>query len=210
MDWTAALKTLKEWQDLAGAILCALALVSTIRWTLLAERRRRAAEAKAMRVALGAEIRQFGAHALDSHRTMVAMFARSPPGAVITVPTSRIVNLARFPEAIVYPHSAGQLGLFGNYAHSIVFFFGQVVRVREAASLIPEAPVTSRAELVSIAQALLYAAEAAVEVLPAFAVAKWADGDKIFAKRVTVAREAFEAEVALEALEPEVTHVAKA
>lgn len=187
---------LRAWQELIAGLIGAVAIVSTVRWTLLAERRRRAEEAKALRTALGAEFRQFAGRVLDSLTKMIDLLATSPDSPVVGVTTRNIENLTHFPDAVVYPQTASQLGTLGDHAHSIVFFFGQVVLVRDAAKLLPlDVTVISRAQLLNFAQALLNAADAAVEAMPAFASDRWAEGDRNFASQVADARQPLEAQL---------------
>jgi hypothetical protein len=149
----AALCWLKKWQDLIAGLVGAAALVWTVRWTLLAERRRDKQEARALRTALGAEIRQFGASAVDGFRRIAAILSTGAGlGSVVSVSPQQLGNVARFPDPVVYQHSAARLGTLGDYAHGVVFFFGQVTLVKDALRRLPAAePVLSRAQLVNFA-----------------------------------------------------------
>jgi hypothetical protein len=181
---------IKEWQDLSAGLLGAAALIWTVRWTLLAERRRQEQETEALRTALGAELRHFANRALDGYREIVKMMAAaSNVGDAMTVTPQQIDKVAHFPDAVIYPQTAASLGALGDYAHGIVFFFGQVTLVQDALRRLPtEVPVLPRVQLVNIALALFNAADAAREALPAFAAPRWSDGDRVFESQVTEAR----------------------
>lgn len=185
---------LKEWQDLVAGLIGAAALVWTVRWTLLAERRRQEDEAKALRTALGAEVRQHAGSALAGYGRAVGMLSTGANvGSVVSVSSQQLANIARFPDPVVYPHTAARLGVLGDHAHGIVFFFGQLTLVQDTVRRLSIGePVLTRAQLLNLAEALLNAAEAAVKALPAFAEARWVENDRAFASQVAEARASFE------------------
>ncbi len=108
---------------------------------------------------------------------------------MVSVSPPQLANIARFPDPVVYPHTAARLGVLGDCAHGIVFFFGQLALVQETVRRLPIGePVLPRAQLLNLAEALLNAAEAAVKALPAFADPIWAEGDEVFTSEVAEAR----------------------
>jgi hypothetical protein len=60
-----------RWQGLVGAIRGAIAVAPTVGWTLSAEKRRRNQEERALRTALGAEVRHLANRALKGHRELL-------------------------------------------------------------------------------------------------------------------------------------------
>jgi hypothetical protein len=190
------LPVLHDWQDLVGGIIGAIAVTSTVWWTLRAERRRHEREATALRTALGAEVRQFAVRALDGHIKLCGVLTRARPGPdVVAISAQEIEDTARFPEPAVYPQTAAGLGVLGKYAYNIVHFFGQVTLVRDvlrnaAQTADPRSVVTPRDYLINCAEGLLKAAEAATRALPAF---EKIGEDERYGKVVSEARQSFNA-----------------
>lgn len=186
------MRWLHEWQDLIAGLIGAAALIATVRWTLLAERRRREDEAKALRIALGAELRHFASRALQASQSMVAILNNTERSdRLVSISPLQLGTFAHFPEPVIYPHSAPGLGALGRHAHDIVFFFGQVTLVKDALQHLRESGSPTevpRLQLVRIAQALFNAADAAVAALPALTDPIRADGDKQFTSEVAKAR----------------------
>jgi hypothetical protein len=80
---------LEKWQDLVAGLIGAAAVIMTVRWTLLAERRRHEEEAKALRTALGAEVRQFGSHAGRGREVCRRIRIESVAAAINLLPPQR-------------------------------------------------------------------------------------------------------------------------
>jgi hypothetical protein len=188
---------LREWQDLVAGIVGAVALVVTVWVTLSRESRRRAEEIGALRTALGAELRQFARRALTGHTELAsALHAAATIGAAGALPgvsLAQAENVTRFPEPIIYSRTANNIGTLGDYAHKVVVFYGQLSliwenmrRRQEYASL-----ALSGDEVHFLAVALLTAAGAAADALPAFAASAWVEKDASFTRQVAEAREAF-------------------
>ncbi len=174
MDWGGVVKAARDWQDLVGAIVGSAVLVYTVYVTLTTERRRRDQETQSLRVALGAEVRQFAGRAINAHGA-VCMRLRSvnPPKMYARVTIAQLQGDARFPEPVIYPNSADRLGVLGpTRVHDVVYFFGQIAVVRDVLSLLVEAHGSGASvpadQISNLAEALLRAAEAGVRTFPAF------------------------------------------
>jgi len=154
--------------------VCLLAI--TVYVTLSTERRRRNAEADAMRNALGAEVRQFAGRAINAHGAVCDRLRRAsaviPNNPAVKITVVQLQGDARFPEPIVYPSCADRLGLIGPSAHDVVYFFAQVAVVKEALRLLGEKTDRNTYvvydQVVNLAAALLNAAEAGLRAFPAF------------------------------------------
>jgi hypothetical protein len=183
LDW------LHCWQDLVGSTVVAIALLVTVWVTLRSERRKRDQDARSLRVALGAEVRQFAQRSLDIHRII---FALEPgPGEITDIGASRIQDIVRFPSPVIYPHSAPGLGLLGENAGLIVHFYNQLTSVSDVvARFHPETPV-NRAQVHNIAESLLSAAEHGAKCLSAFADTPRSEHDERLRAAVIGQREAF-------------------
>jgi hypothetical protein len=184
---------LHEWQDLVAGLVGAAALIATVRWTLLTERRRRADEARALRVALGAEIRQFTAKAWKGFTEVYSDLRKATPAAVIAISAHELEGTALFPEAVVYPQTAASLGLLGAYAYRVVHFYAQLSLVRDLIRRAAQAPDSHTPcqwnYVLNFADGLLKTTEAAMKTLPAFEMT--AEDTKI-AQLVAQARPPFE------------------
>lgn len=64
-----------HWQELFGAVVGASALLYTVWVTLNTERRKRGAEAKAIRVALGSELRLFAFRVMNTNRDVLKLLS---------------------------------------------------------------------------------------------------------------------------------------
>lgn len=194
-----------QWQTLIGALAAGIigfaAAIWTIRRTLQSEDRRAAAEIHSIKRALGAEIRQYAAQALDGHRNCVAL-ARGPGNFSFL----RIKNAARFPDPVIYPNVANRLGLLGDDAHWVVYFFGQIQvflsglnDMREL--LEPNSIPAGNAHFA--ADALLAACEAAVHLLPLMRSDDYYSGqDSKFREAVSAARKDWHPEKAVKFTNP--------
>jgi hypothetical protein len=188
---------LREWQQLLGAIIGALALVITV-WRILgAERRRRSEEARSLRVALGTELRQIAKHALAVHEDVLKLL---PPINQNLVPPQRTIrdlqSVVRFPDAVVYSHVGSGLGSLGEYAHHVVLFYNQVWKIRDMASqlwtgssLELQTISVSSSQLLDIAGSLLNAIGTATGTFPGLADRRSSAADEEFRVEVSSAKE---------------------
>jgi hypothetical protein len=193
-DWVT---WLKNWQELVGSIVTAVVLAGTVGWTLRAERRRRGVEAKALRVALGAEIRQLAGDALNAHDALMRRIRDAEAaGTLIIMTYKELENCVRFPAAVIYPSTAGTLGVLGVHVQAVVFFFAQLAEVGRGISRLKELSPSpkqsvSEADVIMTAGGLLSACKAGVVVITWFKDAPWAEHDAKFAARCTEAIDAF-------------------
>jgi hypothetical protein len=188
---------LHEWQQLLGAIIGALALVITV-WRILgAERRRRSEEARSLRVALGAELRQIAKHALAVQEDVLKLL---PPINQNLVPPPRTIrdlqSVVRFPDAVVYSHVGSGLGSLGEYAHHVVLFYNQVWKIRDMASQLwtgssPQLQMlsVSSSQLLDIAGSLLNAIGTATATFPGLIDRRSPAADEEFRVEVSSAKE---------------------
>ena len=183
---------LERWQELIAGVLGAAALVWTVRWTLLTERRRRDMETAALRVALGAELRMFAVVTLNVTRsiirTVVNMHAGMPGPTV-----EALLDGIRFADPVIYPNTAASLGLIGNAAHEVEFFFFQMAVTRDAVARLgagrQRLSIVEQPQLVAIAESALKAAETVALILPsAFTTGPYSENDRLFAETVKNAR----------------------
>jgi hypothetical protein len=122
---------LHRWQELVAAFVGAAALSFTVWWTLSAEQRKRAEQSSAMKVALGAEIRQYAARALFGCQRISSHEQNARKVHTTAVYRCGLLeDLARFPDPIVYPNSAAALGTLGDGAYLTVQFFNQISIIR--------------------------------------------------------------------------------
>jgi hypothetical protein len=188
---------LREWQQLLGAIIGALALVITV-WRILgAERRRRSEEARSLRVALGTELRQIAKHALAVQEDVLKLL---PPINQNLVPPQRTIrdlqSVVRFPDAVVYSHVGSGLGSLGEYAHHVVLFYNQVWKIRDMASqlwtgssLELQTISVSSSQLLDIAGSLLNAIGTATATFPGLVDRRSPAADEEFRVEVSSAKE---------------------
>jgi len=189
---THAIDELHRWQDLVGAALGAVALILTVRWTLLSERRRQSAEADALRVALGAEVRQFANGTLRALQDIIAVLSASgAQKGLTTVTRVWLADCARFVDPVIYPQTAGSLGLLRDHAYAIAFFFNKVAMVRDGIRRLSENYTATeplpRAQILAAAESLLRTAESAVQAMLAFINTPRSDYDLGFADAVSKA-----------------------
>jgi hypothetical protein len=88
----AVVNIVDHWQTLIAGLVGAGAAIVAVVFALLSERRRRKQEATALRVALGAEIRQFALRAYEAH---LSIGRRLEAGEPISV--HQLDDDARFP-----------------------------------------------------------------------------------------------------------------
>jgi hypothetical protein len=109
---------LKEWQDLLAGVLGFGGAITAIVYTATSERRRRAAEAKALRQALGIELRDMAANVLRVYESL--------PMEGVSISIEELVNRVRFVEPIIYQSTAGNIVAVGEHANAVVYFHSQV------------------------------------------------------------------------------------
>src|SRR5271155_1104661 len=131
---------LHDWQDLAAGILAFFAgilgfsaAIYAVSATLRGERRRDERELLAIQQALTAEIFQFATLALEAHKE-VKRLATTRPNAGVTI--HDLEEATRFPDPVIYPNTANRLGLLGDHANDVVFFFSQIQVIRAPVSRI--------------------------------------------------------------------------
>jgi hypothetical protein len=190
---------LHRWQELVGAIIGATVIASTVWWTLSAERRRRNEETKALRIALGAEVRQYAAQALKGCQRIISQCkaAAVVHGSGGFTPF-QMADISRFPEPVVYPNSASALGAIGEHAHFIVQFFNQISMIRDGAEIFLGMTIVSvpTRQALELARSLFNAADAAVQAQPAFVGTPQSEHDLRFSRVVASAGEDLEVEFA--------------
>lgn len=198
MTLACFLSWLHEWQDLAAGLIGAFFLIITVRWTLGAERRRRSEETKSLRVALGAEVRQFAGRAFTAYQEIMnlAKSARVVQDDLMTITVRQVDNACSFVSPVIYPNTAHDLGSVGAHAHKIVYFFGQVEFAQDAVRRLTARGdidrILSRLQILNIVEALLNAAETAAGALPAFSERTWSNNDADFYLQVKSARQDFD------------------
>jgi hypothetical protein len=154
-----------EWQDLAGAVLGGGALVWTVWLTLSSEQRKSKEESRALRIALGVELRQCVRYVLKGYQNVVSLIES---GSISTSKTLR--DSLRFPDPVIYPKSASRVGVLGEHTHMFVEFYCQLWSVPDGVyERYPEESKLQRAGLVGVAESLLELAEIGIKALPAFA-----------------------------------------
>ncbi len=145
----------------------------------------------ALRVALGAEIRQFALRAYDAH---LSIRRRLENGGAISL--HQLDDDARFPAAIIYPNVAANLGTLERHAHEAVIFYGQIDLMRDAmhrlkGQLKPDDTI-DRPTAAMLVTVLLDVCHEAQNILPAFVGTPRSEHDAEFIGVVTEAREIWE------------------
>ncbi|MGH8738095.1 MAG: hypothetical protein ACREVC_12115 [Burkholderiales bacterium] len=192
--WCHIVGFLDHWQSLMAGLLGFAAAIIAVVLTLLAEHRRRNKETSALKVALGAEIRQFALRAYDAHQ---AVRHRLENRELLSV--RQLDDDARFPAPIIYPNVANALGMLREHAHAVVVFYGRVALIRDAITrLHEEPPPNDHADYgptaVMLADALLDACYGVQGVLHAFAGTPGSENDAKFVADVTDARRTWDAQ----------------
>jgi hypothetical protein len=187
-DW------LHRWQELVGAIIGASAVTSTIWFTLKSERRKLDEEANALRIALGAEVRQFAVHALDLYREISELV--SSPGYSHGIGGSWVKKMIRFSDPVIYPQCAAKIGVLGQHAFAVVHFYNQINLVHDVVDQLSDNQVADSPQMINVLGALLTAAEVAVGSLPGFANTPRSQHDPEFTESVRTERRFFDEKVA--------------
>lgn len=120
-DWSGIVALAFNWQSLLAGLVGFLAAIAAVVFTLLAENRKAKRELRALKGALGSEIRQFSKLALETHLRCRDCLTTNRP-----MPFQQIEDAARFPNPVIYLSSANKLGLIGDEAHYVVYFFGLI------------------------------------------------------------------------------------
>jgi hypothetical protein len=181
-----------DWQALVAGLIGFAAAIATIWVALRSERRRLSRELLALKKALGSEIRQFTTLALDAHERCAGELAHD---SGITL--EGLKDACRFPAAVVYESNAGRVGHFGDAAHEIVLFFGQLSVLKDAiaragASANPQGRI-SRENTVGIAADLLRICEIGEFLLPRMRAGYYFKiADERFRARFAAARSAWQ------------------
>ncbi len=185
-------KWLLDWQTLVTGVLG----FGAVWWTLTSEarnaRRARDEEFNSLRHALGAEIRQIGYRALQAHKECEGLAAKGE----FTI--QQIENVVRFPDPIIYPAIAGRLGLLGDVAYQVVYFFSCIAMASQGVERMRRSsePTFHPQNAVDVAGALLVAATASVPILPLLRVGVVDDkADAGFIKELEVVKTAWERKV---------------
>ncbi len=190
----AILCVIREWQDFIAGLIGAAALIVTVWWTLTREQRRQRSEEMAFRIALGTEVRQLAAAALNCYEkisNVLQVYARSGQ----SVGRAWLAAHSQLPEPVVYPRNADKVGSLGpEAAFNSVFFYGQLAlladSVRRTALTGDDATkALTTDQVVNVMTALVTAAAAAVEVLPKLQSPAWTEQDATFKGRVEKAVE---------------------
>src|SRR6266446_5189305 len=186
--WVAAVDFVDHWQTLIAGLVGASAAIAAVVFALLSERRRRRREATALRVALGAEIRQFAFRAYEAHLSMRRRLENGEPISV-----HQLDDDARFPAPVIYPNVANGLGMLQGHAHEVVIFYGRIDLMRDAIArlkgqLKPDDQV-DRPTAATLVSVLLDICREAQNALPAFAGTPRSEHDAEFTGVVTSALE---------------------
>jgi hypothetical protein len=192
MCWQYFVEFLNQWQTLIGAFAASAlgfaAAIWTIQRTLQSENRKSHRELESIKKVLGAEIRQHANQAYEGHRKCRAL--AEGPG---NFSYGQIANAARFPPPIVFTKIADRLGMLGDEAHWIVFFYAQIQVFKDALLDLEKAPIPNSIAPVNAnfaADALLDACEAAVHVLPLLRSGSYyISQDNKFSEAISTARQ---------------------
>jgi hypothetical protein len=106
---------------IVGGLSAVLSATLVVGWTLRSERRRSDAEAKALKAAVGAEIRVAGAAALNAFQRVYTPYANGVPYTVAQLGLDVV-----FPPFLIATNSGYRLGALGLITQEIVHFVGSV------------------------------------------------------------------------------------
>jgi len=109
-----------HWQALIAGLVGFAAAILVVWITLQAERRKSAAENRAFKHALGAEIRHFGLLAYEDFDRLRSASRRG----IVTVHQAE--DELRFPSPTIYLSNGHRVGSLGDIAHDIVLFYGRI------------------------------------------------------------------------------------
>jgi hypothetical protein len=128
------LSCLYEWQTgIAGGLGFAAAIAAVL-FTLGAERRKADREFRALRRALGVEIRQFIASAFQSFLRCQVLLGEVHHSAYM------IQSRARLHLPVIFPAASMKIAEFGDQATDLLLFFNRVLAQRETAARLSAHP----------------------------------------------------------------------
>lgn len=183
-------------QEIVAALSAAATIAFSVLWTPFAERRRVLSEEAAIKVVLGAELRLHAGYTLEAFQRVAALMTSPEHKGIENAATIRAFVAARLAEPLVYPNVAGKLGSVGASADRVVDFYTRRTVLRDSILRTPEhyqpEYALSPAQLLSIGQALLGAAECADEALGAFPAPVSSKRPEVLSRQVAEARLQFE------------------
>lgn len=119
---------LKDWQDLAAGILGFGGAIWAIAYTAKSDRDkyrrevlRAETEDKALRQALGVELRDIAANVLKYYKLV-----QPAPGPGETMTVADVRQRVRFVEPVIYKQNAGRIAVVGRRASAVVAFYSKV------------------------------------------------------------------------------------
>jgi hypothetical protein len=113
---------LDKWQALEAGVLGFAAAIIVVWMTLRSERRKERREFRALKTAIGSEIRQFALMAIEAHERCATGLNHQ-----FGMKLHDLEDACRFPPPIIYENNADSVGKFGNCAHELVLFFGNIL-----------------------------------------------------------------------------------
>jgi hypothetical protein len=183
-------------QEIVATLSGAATIAFTALWMPFAERRRVLSEEAAIKVVLGAELRLHAGYTLEALQRVAALLRCSEGDGIDSAAPIRGFIAACLAEPLVYPNVAAKLGSVGGSADRLVDFYTRRTVLRESILRTPEycqaEHALSSAQLLSIGQALLGAAECADEALAAFPAPLSSKRPEVLARQLAEARLQFE------------------
>lgn len=183
----ADLFVIRKWQDLIAGLIGAAALAVTVWVTLTVESRRREAELKAFKVALGSEIRQLSDAALLCFQNIDRLLPKEPPRAL---PRGVLAAYSQMPPPVMYTENADKVGALGEEtASGIVHFYGQLALIADSTfrtpligldSLVAQDP----SQVGTAMSAFLIALKSAQKLREQIPSSRWAKRDTEFTQAV--------------------------
>jgi hypothetical protein len=164
---SSLLPIVKEWQELVSGLIGFTAAIIAVRYTYLTERKRQAAEARALRQGLGIEFRDMAKNALRAFEECIRC-ADSPKG----VSAGYLDDKFRFPQPIIYRQVAGRVAEVGEKAYAVVYFYAQLEVALDAVRRLMNIEKEIRShtvlatQILEVARSLLQALTAAREAIP--------------------------------------------
>ena len=124
----SAASWIKEWQDLIAGIIGFGGAIAAIFYTSLSERRKRTADAKALRQSIGVELRRMSDDALRSYTLLKNARDRENAISMMDEPggRQRVMNSVKIARPIIYPNVAAQIVSMGKNARRVVYFYSQL------------------------------------------------------------------------------------
>jgi hypothetical protein len=185
--WSEIVSWADHWQSLLAGVLGFAAAIGAVVLTLRSEHRRSERRTRAMRRALLAEMWGFAGQALSGYQRLAAILQQ---GAQIRI--RDLEDAARFPEPVIFPNIAGELGALGEVAHHVVHFYQRLRAAMDAVDRVRrnfDERQVGPANPEDLAEALLEIAEVAAPLLPRLRVSRdYSRADTNFAIGVERAR----------------------